>query len=90
MLGDAWNNWRFCIRVKNKAELLKSIFSSGLFASSHYASLAGIFGPGEAPVARKLHDGIVNLFNDRHISMSQVEKLTALILQHLRNDRRTR
>jgi hypothetical protein len=82
-LGEEWNNWRYCIRVKNKAELLKNIFANGLFASSHYASLAGIFGPGDAPVAGRLHDSVVNLFNDRHITMNQVEELASLVQKHV-------
>jgi hypothetical protein len=83
LLGEQWNNWRFCIRVKDKARLLKNIFSNGLFASSHYASLAGIFGPGDAPVTGRLHESVINLFNDRHISMNQVEELTFLVNKHV-------
>jgi dTDP-4-amino-4,6-dideoxygalactose transaminase len=84
LLGEEWNNWRFCIRVKNKARLLKSIFSRGLFASSHYASLAGIFGPGSAPVASRLHESVINLFNDRNISRIQVEEITSLVNKHVK------
>lgn len=84
LLGEEWNNWRFCIHVENKARLLKDIFSHGLFASSHFASLTGIFGPGHAPVANRLHESVINLFNDRHISMNQVEELTSLVNKHVR------
>lgn len=83
LLGEEWNSWRFCIRVEDKDTLLKRIFASGLFASSHYANLAGIFGPGEAPVSSRLHESVVNLFNDRHISISQVEKLASLVEKHV-------
>jgi hypothetical protein len=88
VLGEEWNNWRYCIRVGNKAELLKKIFANGLFASSHYASLAGIFGAGDAPIASRLHDSVINLFNDRHISMSQVEELAALVRKHVEHGAR--
>ena len=46
-LPREYQDWRFNIRVKNKQSVLDAIFSKGLFASSHYVSLAGIMGAGE-------------------------------------------
>jgi len=63
-LGEEYNNWRFNILVSNKDFVLKKIFEAGLFASSHYQSLVGIFGTGEGKNAELLHSQIINLFND--------------------------
>jgi len=84
LLGKEWNNWRFCIRVRNKVKLLQNIFYQGLFASSHYASLVGIFGSGSAPVASRLHDSVINLFNDRYISIIQAEEIASMVKRHVR------
>jgi dTDP-4-amino-4,6-dideoxygalactose transaminase len=75
--------WRFSIRAPQKRKLLARIFKEGLFASSHYTSLDGIFGAGSFPQAEKLHDSVINLFNDYNYSTEQAEKTVQIINQHL-------
>lgn len=75
--------WRFNIQVSNKQRLLDALFAEGLFASSHYASLAGIFAPGIAPEAEKLAAGVVNLFNNHHFTPEMAEKACQVITKNL-------
>ncbi len=82
-LTQAYQTWRFNIRVKNKHRILEKIFSAGLFASSHYASLAGIMAAGKCSQAESLADEIINLFNDHHFSPQQAEAVCALIMETL-------
>ena len=78
-----FQNWRFNIRVRNKARILNAIFGAGLFASSHYASLAGIMRDGTCPDAELLHGSVINLFNDHHFNEAKAEKVCEVILQNL-------
>jgi len=82
-LPKAYQTWRFNIRVKDRPRILDAIFAAGLFASSHYASLAGIMTDGRAPVAESLADDVINLFNDHHFTISQAEKVCKIILENL-------
>jgi hypothetical protein len=82
-LPARFQTWRFNIGVKNKQEILKKIFSSGLFASSHYASLAGIMDEGHAPQAEGLANCVINLFNDHHFTPDQAQQTCKLILESL-------
>jgi hypothetical protein len=82
-LPKAYQTWRFNIRVKDRPRILDAIFAAGLFASSHYASLAGIMSDGRAPVAESLTDEAINLFNDRHFTIPQAEKVCEIILENL-------
>ena len=82
-LPAAYQSWRFNLRVKDKEHVLKAIFSAGLFASSHYASLAGIMAPGECPQAEALANEIINLFNDHYFDPQKAEQVCALILETL-------
>lgn len=82
-LPGGFQTWRFNIRVKNQQLILDRIFSSGLFASSHYASLAGIMGDGEAPYAEQLAESVINLFNDHHFTVEQAEHVCKVILENL-------
>jgi hypothetical protein len=82
-LPKNYQTWRFNIRVKNKTQVLNAIFKAGLFASSHYASLAGIMADGSAPRAESLFDEIVNLFNDEHFDEEQARKICDVILRNL-------
>lgn len=82
-LPGGFQTWRFNIRVKNKQLILDRIFSSGLFASSHYASLAGIMSNGEAPYAEQLAESVINLFNDHHFTAGQAEHICKVILENL-------
>jgi dTDP-4-amino-4,6-dideoxygalactose transaminase len=82
-LPDAYQSWRFNIRVENKPQILKAIFEAGLFASSHYASLAGIMADGRGPQAEALHNSVINLFNDHHFDEAKAEKVCEVILEKL-------
>ena len=82
-LPGGFQTWRFNIRVKDKQRILDRIFSAGLFASSHYASLAGIMTDGEAPHAERLADSVINLFNDHHFTADQAEHVCKVILENL-------
>ena len=75
--------WRFNVRIRDKQRILDAIFSSGLFASSHYASLAGIMDDGKAPEAEALERSIINLFNDHHFSLDQAERVCKIISENL-------
>lgn len=82
-LPQAYQTWRFNIRVKNKKRIMDAIFSAKLFASSHYASLVGIMGEGHASQAEKLANEVINLFNDHHFSTEQSEQVCAIIMENL-------
>ncbi len=78
-----YQTWRFNLRLKNKERVLNAIFSAGLFASSHYASLAGIMALGQCPQAETLADEIINLFNDYHFDLQKAERICAVIMENL-------
>jgi hypothetical protein len=80
-LPSSYQTWRFNIRVKNKSQVLNAIFKAGLFASSHYVSLAGIMSDGEAPVAEALADEVINLFNDEHFDEEKAQRVCDVILR---------
>jgi len=82
-LPQEYQTWRFNIRLKNKDQVLKAIFASGLFASSHYASLAGIMAPDQCPHAEALSNEIINLFNDHHFDVQKAEQVCEVIMEHL-------
>jgi hypothetical protein len=80
---ERFQTWRFNIRVQKKDAVLNAIFSSGLFASSHYASLADIFSDGRAPQAEVLAKEVINLFNDHHFTVQQTEQICTVIRENL-------
>lgn len=82
-LPPAMQDWRYNILVPEKERTLAAIFSAGLFASSHYASLAGIFRPGRCPQAERLAGQVVNLFNDHHYTAEMAERTCEVILKAL-------
>jgi hypothetical protein len=82
-LPAGFQTWRFNICVKNKQHILEKISLSGLFASSHYASLAGIMDDSEAPHAETLAQNIINLFNDHHFTSDQAEQVCKIITENL-------
>jgi hypothetical protein len=82
-LPQSYQTWRFNIRVKNNSKILGAIFDSGLFASSHYAPLAGIMADGSAPRAAQLADEVINLFNDEHFDEEKAHKVCDVILRNL-------
>jgi hypothetical protein len=81
-LPQEYQLWRFNIRVKNKAKIMQAIFEDGLFASSHYVSLAGIMADGSAPHADVLAGEVINLFNDHHFDAGRVAQICDLILEN--------
>lgn len=81
-LSVSYQTWRFNIRVKDKTRVLNSIFKAGLFASSHYASLAGIMAEGRAPQAGMLADEVINLFNDHHFDEGKAQQICEVILEN--------
>ena len=82
-LPREYQSWRFNIRVKHKDRALDAIFAAGLFASSHYASLAGIMAPGQCTQAEALADEIINLFNDHHFDPQKAKRACAVIMENL-------
>ncbi len=82
-LGKQYQLWRFNLRLPDKKKTLEAIFNSGLFASSHYASLGGIMGPGKFPVAKHLADEVINLFNDVRYTPDMAEKTAKIVLGSL-------
>ncbi|OGO21828.1 MAG: hypothetical protein A2Y54_09220 [Chloroflexi bacterium RBG_16_51_16] len=82
-LPEKFQNWRFNLRVKNQEAVLNAIFAAGLFASAHYASLAGIMTSDEAPQAGKLASQVVNLFNDHHFTAVQAVSICRIITENL-------
>ena len=82
-LPQIYQTWRFNILVKDKKRIMDAIFKQGLFASSHYASLAGIMADGRAPQAEMLAKEVINLFNDHHFTIEQAEKVSEVIRENL-------
>jgi len=82
-LPKKYQTWRYNIRLKNKQHILNSIFASGLFASSHYASLAGIMALGQCFHAEALASEIINLFNDHHFDMQKAEQVCTVIMENI-------
>ena len=80
-LPSSFQHWRFNIRVDDKQRILDAIFAAGLFASSHYASLAGIVTEGRAPHAETLHGEVINLFNDHRFDPRSAERACRLITE---------
>jgi hypothetical protein len=81
-LPHKYQMWRFNIRVKNKSKVVQAIFEAGLFASSHYVSLAGIMAEGSAPHADTLADQVINLFNDHHFDADRATRMCDLVLEN--------
>jgi hypothetical protein len=82
-LPEAFQIWRFNLRLEHKAELLEAIFSAGLFASSHYASMVGIMGSGKDENARVLARQVINLFNDEHYTLDMAERTARVVRRSL-------
>jgi hypothetical protein len=82
-LAPEYQLWRYNVLVKDKNKVLAAIFSNGLFASGHYASLAGVFGAGRGPAAKELGSRVINLFNDHHYSLEMAERTAQIVLGSL-------
>ncbi len=82
-LKSEFSNWRFNIITQKKDELLKSIFKSGLFASSHYQPVNLLFDEDHFPISERLFSSIINLFNDKYINKEKAEKLCDIINKNI-------
>lgn len=83
-LPAGYQTWRFNLRLPDRNAALKDIFDGGLFASAHYASLAGIMMPGTCPQAEELAGQVINLFNDHHYTREMAEKACDIIRRRLK------
>jgi hypothetical protein len=81
-LPQVYQAWRFNVRVKNQVHVLNAIFNAGLFASSHYMSLAGIMAEGRAPTAEAIAAQVINLFIDHHFDIQKAESICKVILEN--------
>jgi hypothetical protein len=82
-LPAAYQAWRFNLHVPDKQKILNAIFANGLFASSHYTSLAGIMADGHCPHAEQLAASVINLFNDQHFTQAMAEQACDVISKNL-------
>lgn len=82
-LPEHYQTWRFNLRVGNARRILDQLFSAGLFASAHYASLAESMSDERTPVAESLAAEVINLFNDHHFSIPQAEIACRVIRENL-------
>ena len=85
-LGEEFNNWRFSILVDNKEKILDDIFKiEGLFASSHYPQVDYNYSsnPIKNSNAQKIHNRIINLFNDFRFNKEKAYKVTDIINKNL-------
>jgi hypothetical protein len=81
-LKEQFQQWRFNILVNEKGILLNTIFSSKLFAGSHYAPLHALSGNRNIEVTQKLHHAVINLFIDKYFTVEMAENISDLITQH--------
>lgn len=73
-LNKEFQNWRFNILTDKKEQVLKALFSEGLFASSHYAPHTN-----RHAHAAELHKNVINLFNDIYFSEAQALETCQII-----------
>jgi len=81
-LGEKFNTWRFSIMVNNKELILKKIFAvDGLFASSHYPQVDFDYSshPIQNSNTKKIHDKIINLFNDFRFTKEKAYQVVDII-----------
>lgn len=73
-LPQEFQQWRFNIWVNNKEEVLKKLFSEGLFASGHYKPFDE-----NCKNAKALFDHVINLFEDRYYTEEQAVRTCEVI-----------
>lgn len=89
-LGDKFNNWRFSILIKNKDEILEEIFKiNGLFASSHYPQVDYnyVANPVKNSNTKKIHDEILNLFNDFRFTKEKAYQIVDIINNKIKGNK---
>lgn len=83
VLPKEFQNWRFNILTTNQKTILNSIFSAGLFASSHYIPSACLFEKKHYKISSELSGKVINLFNDFHFSEKQAIQLCDIVRRDL-------
>ena len=78
-----YNQWRFNIRVDERAPLLKAITDKGLFAGSNFPSVSGMFGGGNKSNAIREGRHIMNLFNDFRFDEEKGMKICEVIRRYV-------
>ena len=89
-LGSRFNMWRFSILIDNKEQVLKEIFKEeGLFASSHYPQVDFNYvnNPAKNSNTKKIHDKIVNLFNDFRYDEEKAYKTAEIVSKYAKKDK---
>lgn len=84
-MPDAFNNWRFHIKVEPvlKNKILEDLFKNGLFASSHYQSANRLFDRKIYANSDLLYDTIINLFNDKNYTEDMARETCKIIIANL-------
>jgi len=81
-LGSRFDTWRFSVLVENKEVVLQEIFNvDGLFASSHYPQVdyTYVSNPQVNTNTNKIHQQIINLFNDFRFSKEQAISVAKIV-----------
>ncbi len=81
-LGSQFTDWRYCILISNKVCFLEDIFKNNLFASTHYKPLSE--DRSSFPVAWKLYDNVVNLFNDKYFNDNMAYQVVQLYNNYIK------
>jgi len=84
-LPQKFQSWRFNILVSRKEQLINNIFSTKLFASSHYYPANKLFDKNRCPITEELYKHIINLFNDFHYNPKQALDTCDIINKNLAN-----
>lgn len=74
-----FQHWRFNIFVDNKTEILEALFSAGLYASGHYRPMDD-----RCQNAQWLFSHVINLFEDKHYTVDQVNETCDIINRLIR------
>ncbi len=82
-LGEYMNVWRYNLFVDKKEDILSTIFAAGLYASSHYYPSSKLFTKKRYPNAEWLYEHIINLFNDKYISINQAKELSKQLINNI-------
>lgn len=83
VLSKEFQNWRYNILTTNKKTILNSIFSAGLFASSHYIPSSCLFEKKHYKISSELSGKVINLFNDFYFSEKQAIQLCEIVRKNL-------
>jgi len=85
-LGEKFNTWRFSILVDNNKKILEEICKvEGLFANSHFPQIDYNYtkDPIQNSNTKKIHDRIINLFNDFRFNKEKAYQVVDIINQNL-------